>query len=113
MTLAERFAPAFAALDEADEAVRELHAGCCQPLRSPRMETLANTLDAARGKLGDLGDDPVTASVVIAILEDAGSQLGHLQVACCAPARTKLYSATLENLAQIQRLLTKSYALEH
>lgn len=108
----DRFADAQSALDAADEAVRELHEGCCQPLRSPRMEALAETLASARRRL-DEADDPVSAEAVITVLEDAGGQLGFLQVACCTPARTRLYTETLENLARVQRLLTREHGLDH
>ncbi len=39
-----RFAAGVAELGKAEDVVRELHAGCCQPLRSPRMEALSDTL---------------------------------------------------------------------
>jgi hypothetical protein len=108
----DRFAPAYASLDAADEAVRELHEGCCQPLRSPRMEALAGTLTDARGRLDEVTDSE-SAEAVITVLEDAGAQLGFLQVACCAPDRTRLYSETLDNLAKVQRVLTRSFRLDH
>ena len=49
--MSERLAEVFPFLDAADEAVRELHENCCQPLRSPRMEMLAETITAARQRL--------------------------------------------------------------
>jgi hypothetical protein len=108
----DRFAAAYASLDAADEAVRELHEGCCQPLRSPRMVALADTLTTARRRLDD-ATDPESAEAVIAVLEDAGGQLGFLQVACCAPDRTRLYSETLDHLAKVQRILTRTFRLAH
>lgn len=107
------FASAFASLDEADEAVQQLHEKCCQPLRSPRMEALSETLGAARRRLDDLDTGAATATDVIDAIESAGSQIGELQVTCCAPARNVLYSSTLENLADVQRLLKRSFSLEH
>ena len=109
----ERFSDGFAALDVADEAVRELHEGCCQPLRSPRMEQLAATIDHARSRLSGLTDDPVEARAIIDVLSDAGGQLGNLQVECCAPARMPLYASTLGELSKVQRLLTRAFSLEH
>lgn len=109
----DRFKAGFAALDVADEAVRELHEGCCEPLRSPRMEQLATTIDQARSRLAGLEDDPVEARAIIDVLADAGSQLGHLQVACCAPARMPLYTSTLGELFKVQRLLTGAFRLDH
>jgi hypothetical protein len=106
-------AAAFVALDAADSAVVELHEGCCQPLRSPRIEALAATLARARAALGAIDGDGRRAIRVIDVLEDAGAQLGHLQVACCTPARMKLYSDTLASLSRVQRTLTREFDLEH
>jgi hypothetical protein len=104
---------ALIALDAADAAVEELHEGCCQPLRSPRIEALAATLARAREGATAIGDDGRQAIAVIDILEDAGAQLGHLQVACCTPARMKLYADTLASLSRVQRTLTREFDLEH
>jgi len=104
---------ALASLDAADAAVEELHEGCCQPLRSPRIEALANTLTRARVALDGVDGDGERAIGVIGLLEDAGSQLGHLQVACCTPARMKLYADTLASLSRVQRTLTREFDLEH
>ena len=113
MNVDSRFTQAFESLEIADEAVRELHENCCQPLKSPRMETLTSTLAAARTQLADASHDADVAKEVVAILQDAGAQLGYLQVDCCAPARMKLYATALENLSQIQRLLKRTFKLEH
>lgn len=109
----ETLETALVALDAADATVGELHAECCQPLRSPRMEALAGTLGRARVALGEVGTDEERAVEVIALLEDAGAQLGHLQVACCTPSRMKLYADTLASLSRIQRVLTREFALDH
>ena len=111
--MTDRFVRAFASLDNVDEAVTELHENCCQPLKSPRMDRLTNTVNAARERLGEVGEDPAVAGEVVAILHDAGSQLGHLQVDCCAPGRMKLYATALENLSTVQRLLKRSFELDH
>ena len=58
-------------LEQAEEAVRELHAGCCQPLRSPRMESLSNTLREAQLALKTADNDAAAATVIV-LLEDAG-----------------------------------------
>ena len=76
------------------------------------MEALAETIATARHRL-DEADDPETAEAVIAVLEAAGGQLGFLQVACCTPARTRLYTETLNNLASVQRVLTRTFDLDH
>lgn len=107
------FAAGVAELERAEDVVRELHADCCQPLRSPRMETLSDTLGKARRALGDLNGDRDGAGEVIAFLEDAGAQLGYLQVACCTPVRTKLYTSALESLGKTQRLIKRVLDLDH
>ncbi|MFP5331825.1 MAG: hypothetical protein ACLGHX_05665 [Acidimicrobiia bacterium] len=109
----ERFGRGFEALDAADAAVRELHEGCCQPLRSPRMERLAATIADVRTRLTELGDDPADARAVVEVLSDAGGQLGTLQVECCAPGRMPLYTSTLTELFKVQRLVTGTFDLEH
>lgn len=109
----DRLTPAFSALDEADQTVQRLHAGCCQPLRSPRMEALAETLSSARRRLEQIDGDPTAAETVIEILENAGSQLGHLQVGCCAPGRMELYASTLTSLMKAQRAINRSLSPEH
>jgi hypothetical protein len=101
------------ALRRAEALVAELHEGCCQPLRSPRMEKLASTVREAQAALAGLSHDPDRAPDVVAMLEDAGSQLGYLQVACCTPARLELYTEALNCLARTQRLITRSLDLDH
>jgi citrate lyase beta subunit len=108
-----RFSEGLAELQHASAAVRTLHEGCCQPLRSPRMEALSATLDHARAALDGLDDDPADALRVIEQLEDAGAQLGYLQVACCAPSRIPLYTSALESLGKTQRHIKRVLQLEH
>jgi hypothetical protein len=104
---------AFEALDDCDEALVTLEAGCCKPERSPRMEALANTLADARAGFDRVGDDPEQADALFAQLEDAGAQLGWLQVGCCAPARLPLYTRMLGNLTKAQRSLTRALDRGH
>ena len=108
-----RFVAGIDELKRAEEIVRELHAGCCEPLRSPRMEALSETIKTARMALVELEDDRDSAAVTIGLLEDAGAQLGHLQVACCSPAGTKLYASALASLGRTQRLIKSTLDLEH
>jgi hypothetical protein len=112
MSEEHRFDAGLAELRRAREIADELHAGCCQPLRSPRMERLSDTLDTAYSEMAQLNDEPAASSVV-ALLEDAGAQLGSLQVACCSPARNKLYTEALEHLSKTQRLIKRTFDLEH
>lgn len=100
-------------LQRARELAEELHAGCCEPLRSPRMKALAATLEAAHTAVSGLDQNPATAEHVVTLFEDAGAQLGYLQVACCTPARTKLYSESLRCLGRTQRLIKRSLDLGH
>lgn len=76
------------------------------------MEKLAATIAGARRLLGE-ATDASSAEEVTEVLQDAGGQLGWLQVACCTPARMRLYTETLENLSRVQRLLTREFDLEH
>jgi len=104
---------AFDALDDCDEALETLESGCCKPERSPRMEALATTLADARAGFGRVGDDPEQADALFAQLEDAGAQLGWLQVGCCAPSRLPLYTRMLTNLTKAQRSLTRELDRGH
>lgn len=106
----EKLSSVYAALDQADEVVEQLHAGCCEPLRSPRMETLAATLESARSKLEGIDENNEGGAMAITILEDAGALLGYLQVGCCAPGRTKLYAEALQSLTKAQRGIHRSLA---
>lgn len=101
------------ALTIADEMVVSLHEKCCQPLRSPRMENLAETLDSARERIDQVEAHRSVATEVIEILEDAGSQLGNLQVGCCAPGRMELYATALEQLSKAQQTIKRTHSLEH
>lgn len=67
------------------------------------MARLAETLERARRQFDAVDGDPDELDRLIGILEDAGSQLGTLQVTCCAPARMPLYARMLEDLTKIQR----------
>lgn len=75
-----------AALDD----IARLHATCCEPGRSPRMERLTATVAAARDAMST--DRPGAA---MDLLADAGAQVGWLQVACCAASRLPRYTAIL------------------
>ncbi len=100
--------PAFEALDGCDAALAELEKRCCRPERSPRMKALADTLAEVRAGLEGVGDDHGAPDAALAHMEDAGSQIGWLQVGCCAPSRLPLYHTLLEGLTTAQRSLTKA-----
>jgi hypothetical protein len=101
------------ALDECDVALIKLDKTCCDPGRSPQMATLAGTLTRARSLLEQTAADPTSASRAIAELEDAGAQVGRLQVGCCAPNRMPLYITILGGLTEAQLRLNASLDLGH
>lgn len=94
---------AFQALDDAEEALAELDAGCCVPGRSPRMKALAATLRQARATLEDATAGTTDGEDAIPVLEEAGAQIGRLQITCCAPSRLPLYTRMLADLSKAQR----------
>ena len=100
------------ALQDARQALDELEAGCCVPGRSPRMARLRATIDEAATHL-DTAIDEEEGSGFIASLEDAGGQIGTLQVTCCAPSRLPLYARMLDDLTMAQRTVTSRLDLEH
>ena len=93
---------ALAALDDCATTLADLDARCCEPGRSPRMRALAETLEAARINTERMTVDARTADVALAELEEAGAQVGRLQVGCCAPDRLPLYADLLEGLTKAQ-----------
>ncbi|HEX5631307.1 MAG TPA: hypothetical protein VFY15_06590 [Acidimicrobiia bacterium] len=79
--------------------VERLHATCCEPGRSPRMERLTETLTALQHSLAEGGPVDDTMST----LADAGAQVGWLQVACCAEKRMPLYEEVQQHLGRVYR----------
>jgi hypothetical protein len=69
------------------------------------MRALGSTLRSARGDLAAIepGNAEATAKL-IAQLEDAGGQIGSLQIDCCAPSRLPLYAEMLAKLNEVQRM---------
>ncbi len=102
---------AYAALRECETALDELESRCCLPERSPRMKALGDTIAAAR-----VGVDRFSAGDHDAVeqtfeeLKDAGSQIGWLQVGCCAPDRLPLYHTLLEGLTATRRSVGQAAA---
>lgn len=99
---------ALQALDDCDEVLKELQRTCCQPKRSPRMKALADTLALARGDLTRLHGNLGAVDDALAQLEDAGAQIGSLQVGCCLPRRMPLYGEMLMGLSEAQRTIKRS-----
>ncbi len=109
----DSLAPAYAALDDCDAALDKLDKTCCIPERSPRMAALAESLESARRQLGEAVADPATADATFARLEDAGAQVGSLQVSCCAPSRMPQYERLLDGLNVVQRTLASALGEGH
>ena len=109
------FTEARSALDSCAAALDKLDRLCCEPGRSPRMKALGTTLANARDGLArhHPGRGDRAAEIVIAHLEDAGAQVGSLQVGCCAPNRLPLYAALLEELTNAQLSINSELGRSH
>jgi len=104
---------ALQALDACDAALRTLDLRCCEPGRSPSMKRLASTLSDARQGIAELNTESQNAASAIESLEDAGAQVGRLQVGCCAPNRLSLYVELLEGLTVAQLEVNGSLGRGH
>jgi hypothetical protein len=104
---------ALSALDTCNTTLRELDLRCCEPGRSPSMKRLATTLSQARSDIAGLTDDPGSATTAIDHLEDAGAQVGRLQVGCCTPNRLPLYVELLEGLTTAQLEINRTLGQGH
>ena len=76
------------------------------------MASLAETLDSARLSLSHIVDDDA-ARLAIDLLENAGAQIGQLQIGCCALDRMPLYAEMLVELTKAQIVVTKTRELGH
>ena len=101
-----------AQLDECERLADKLHELCCEPDRSPRMQAIRLDIDTARDRI-DAFDTERSQREIIEILEGIGAQVGHLQVACCTPARMPLYADTLRGLAATQVHISRSVGQGH
>ncbi|MEN8041781.1 MAG: hypothetical protein ABFR95_09790 [Actinomycetota bacterium] len=108
-----QLADAYAALSHCEETLLRLEKLCCEPGRSPRMAALAETLTAARASLDLVDDGSGAIAEIFAELEDAGAQLGSLQIGCCAPARLPLYADMLKDLTEVQLTVSQSAGVGH
>jgi hypothetical protein len=104
---------ALTALDTCDAALRKLDLRCCEPGRSPSMQRLATALSQARADVAAVGHDADRATLAIDRLEDAGAQVGRLQVGCCAPNRLPLYAELLEGLTTAQLEVSRAIGQGH
>ncbi len=104
---------AFDALDDCREALAKLDALCCEPGRSPSMAALGATVASARSTIEGIVADPGIVDEALGRLEDAGAQVGRLQVGCCAPARLPLYARLLEGLTKAQLVVNAAVGRGH
>lgn len=77
------------------------------------MAELAETVAGARVGLSTFAAEPEAADAVLEQLEDAGGQVGRLQVGCCAPARLPLYNRLLEGLTKAQLAVNDALGRGH
>jgi len=77
------------------------------------MKALGKTLGSARKGLAAGVADPDAAEQVLTLLEDAGAQVGRLQVGCCAPKRLPLYAEILEELTTAQLTINSEIGRGH
>lgn len=97
------FPPALKALDDCEEALRDLDAACCDPGRSPQMQMLGETLSQVRNGISAPGDDARAAQVER--LEAARTQVRRLQAGCCEPNRLPMYRLLLEGLSTVRMVV--------
>ena len=76
------------------------------------MQRLATTLSQARDEVAAVGHDADRATLAIDRLEDAGAQVGRLQVGCCAPNRLPLYAELLEGLTTAQLEVSRALYMD-
>ncbi len=112
MSNTDSLQPAYEALVDCDEALTELESRCCQEERSPQMRALGDTLGNARAALDRDDEDGAMAEAMVH-MENAGAQIGRLQVGCCAPNRMPLYSRILVNLTTAERGVKKATGAGH
>lgn len=105
--------PAIAALDDAVAALDRLERTCCVPSRSPRMEALGDTIAEIRASLDRFASAPEAGARAASLLEEAGGQVGSLQIGCCAPDRLPLYARMLEDLTTVRLALDAARGLAH
>lgn len=113
MTIGSDLAAARDALADATVALSKLDKTCCVPERSPRMAALAGVIDAAARHIDAFEAGDGSPESVTEALEEAGSQVGRLQIGCCAPNRLPLYSRILEDLTTVQLTLDRVRGLGH
>jgi len=102
-----------AALTECEAIVDRLHKMCCAPRRSPSIIAIKESIASARHDLEGHAPDADAVDSSIATVTDIGSEIGRLQIGCCAPARMPLYADALTHLMTVQRSLKRSIGRGH
>jgi hypothetical protein len=69
------------------------------------MERLAATLTEIGAAMYRAGEDPTAAAQAASLIEEAGAQVGWLQVACCSEKRLPMYTTILANLTAAHMVL--------
>jgi hypothetical protein len=69
------------------------------------MERLAATLSEVGAALSRADADPTAAAEAAALIEEAGAQVGWLQVACCSEKRLPMYTTILAKLTAVHMVL--------
>lgn len=77
------------------------------------MKALAEALGDIRAALGQVGSSPGSEKQALALMEEAGAQVGSLQVGCCTPKRLPLYARILANLTTAQIAVAKALGRGH
>ena len=77
------------------------------------MVRLGATIGEARSLIEVLAGPSADSSAAIHRLEEAGSQIGRLQVTCCAPNRLPLYASILEGLTGAQLAVNRALGTGH
>ena len=78
------------------------------------MEALEETIAAVSSAIDDVENgDHDALDTTIGHIEDAGAQIGWLQVGCCAPNRLPLYHTLLEGLTATQRSAKNAVGAGH
>lgn len=111
--MTEQQAPKDQPLSKSRKTLVRLDKMCCNPDRSPAMTQLSSTLEEAAQLIDAATAEPSQVEPALAALENAGAQVGRLQVGCCAPARMPLYANLLEDLTQAQLAVNRAAGSSH
>ena len=77
------------------------------------MQALADSFAEIRAGLAKAMSSDEASHEAVTVLEDAGATVGHLQVTCCAPSRSRHYATILAGLTVTQRALASARGQAH